>query len=84
MNLSYRRTPTQIVSNFVACVWQTDLKVALIGSQAKQPLVHGGGSGEVKPAYTSAPYEAIRQVLKIEGDVLCSGNSCAYYDDGSN
>ena len=41
------------------------LKVALIGAQAKAPTVHGGGSGQVVPYYTSAPFDAIRAKLGL-------------------
>lgn len=34
--------------------------IAVIGSQASSPTVHGGGSGSVAPAHVSAPLDAIR------------------------
>jgi beta-glucosidase len=41
----------------------TGAKVAVLGKQARDPIVHGGGSGGVIPAHTSAPYEALQARL---------------------
>lgn len=49
--------------------------VAVIGAQAKDPAVHGGGSGEVIPTYVVAPLDAI--TAKV-------GKSCVTYNDGTN
>jgi beta-glucosidase len=35
-------------------------RIAVIGEQAKNPIVHGGGSGEVEPHYVSTPLDAVR------------------------
>jgi beta-glucosidase len=40
-------------------------KVGIFGSTAMAPNVHGGGSGQVVPYYTSAPLDAIKAVLGI-------------------
>ena len=52
-------------------------KLALIGKQAKQPTVHGGGSGSVVPYYTSAPFAAIAAAVG-------RGGGSVTYDDGSD
>jgi beta-glucosidase len=52
------------------------VRLALIGAEAKKPTVHGGGSGQVVPYYTSAPYDAIVEAV---GDVRRVS-----YDDGSD
>jgi len=41
------------------------IKIALIGKEAKEPTVHGGGSGQVVPYYTSSPFDAIRAKLGL-------------------
>lgn len=41
------------------------LKVAVIGPQAANPVVHGGGSGQVVPYYTSSPLDAVREKLGL-------------------
>lgn len=35
------------------------MKIALIGSDSTNPVVHGGGSGSVAPTYIVSPYDAI-------------------------
>ena len=60
--------------------------IALIGAQAAHPVVHGGGSGQVFPAYVAAPLDSIR--AKFAGPANCStpggpGN-CVLYDDGKD
>merc|ERR1719183_1274442 len=35
-------------------------KIAIIGSQADKPTVHGGGSGHVDPSWTATPLASIR------------------------
>lgn len=35
------------------------------GSQAKNPIVHGGGSGQVFPDYVSTPFDGIRALFGI-------------------
>lgn len=54
-------------------------KLALIGEQAKQPTVHGGGSGSVVPQHTSAPFDAISAAISALG-----GGGSVAYDDGSD
>lgn len=41
------------------------IKLALIGTEAKNPTVHGGGSGQVIPYYTASPLDAIRRQLGL-------------------
>eukprot|EP00298_Acanthocystis_sp_HF-20_P015952 c21329_g1_i3.p1 GENE.c21329_g1_i3~~c21329_g1_i3.p1 ORF type:complete len:521 (+),score=254.87 c21329_g1_i3:94-1656(+) len=50
-------------------------KIALFGSPAIIPTVHGGGSGQVIPAHTSAPFWAIRK--RFLGTDIPSGNCSA-------
>lgn len=47
-------------------------KVALIGGDATNPVVHGGGSGSVQPKYVISPFEAI--ATRNGGKVPPSGN----------
>jgi len=62
-----------------------NIKLALIGGEAKSPTVHGGGSGQVVPYYTSSPYDAIREALGIAAsDCSADGGACVHYDDGSD
>ena len=60
--------------------------IAVIGSQAATPAVHGGGSGQVFPAYVSDPLGAIRE--RFAGTANCStaggGAHCVLYDDGKD
>lgn len=58
------------------CCASGQVRLALIGAEAKKPTVHGGGSGQVVPYYTSAPYDAIVEAV---GDVRRVS-----YDDGSD
>lgn len=59
------------------------LKIAVIGSQATNPTVHGGGSGQVVPYYTSAPLDAIRDVLGLPPPLPTPNNcSAAAWDHG--
>jgi beta-glucosidase-like glycosyl hydrolase len=46
-------------------------KIALIGSDSVDPLVHGGGSGQVEPMYTISPFMAI--ATRNTGRVPASG-----------
>jgi len=39
------------------------LRVALFGKSARAPVVGGGGSGAVVPAFVPSPYDAIRARL---------------------
>ncbi|KAL1515000.1 hypothetical protein AB1Y20_004071 [Prymnesium parvum] len=41
------------------------IKIAIIGKEAKEPTVSGGGSGQVVPYYTSSPFDAIRAKLGL-------------------
>jgi beta-glucosidase len=52
------------------------LKLAIIGQQAESPVVHGGGSGQVVPYYTSAPLDAIKAVLGIAMSKPVPAASC--------
>ena len=58
--------------------------IAVIGTQAATPAVHGGGSGQVFPYYISDPLSAIRE--RFAGAANCStaggGEHCVLYDDG--
>lgn len=45
-------------------------KIAVIGDQAQNPTVHGGGSGQVIPYYVSAPADAIRGRFGIKSPPL--------------
>eukprot|EP00755_Sulcionema_specki_P016436 Sspe_Gene.10360::Locus_3458_Transcript_1_1_Confidence_1.000_Length_2315::g.10360::m.10360/K05349/bglX; beta-glucosidase len=65
--------------------------VAIIGSQAVSPVVHGGGSGQVVPYYTAAPLDSILAKLGISGckggckEKVCSSSGvCITYNDGSD
>lgn len=49
-------------------------KIAVLGKNGKNPLVHGGGSGAVDPTYVISPLEGIQE--RFKGDVI--------YDDGSD
>jgi hypothetical protein len=48
--------------------------IAIIGSQAVNPIVHGGGSGHVDPYYTSAPLSALLERLNIS---TTAANNCS-------
>jgi len=39
--------------------------ILVVGSQAKNPIVHGGGSGQVFPDYVSTPFDGIRALFGI-------------------
>ena len=43
------------------------LTIALIGKTALHPVVHGGGSGSVVPAYVPTPFDVIRAKLHLPG-----------------
>jgi len=64
------------------------LHIAVIGPQAKKPVVHGGGSGAVVPYYVSAPYDAIREALGITGpsseECDPTGKFCVSYSGGAD
>lgn len=59
--------------------------IAVIGTQAAKPAVHGGGSGQVFPYYVSDPLSAIQH--RFAGPANCStpggGARCVVYNDGS-
>jgi beta-glucosidase len=58
-----------------------DFKIAFIGKEATNPTVHGGGSGQVVPYYTSAPLDAMRARLGI--DVIRPNNcSDGHFEQG--
>ena len=67
-----------------------NLKVAIVGTQAWNPIVHGGGSGEVVPAWVKPPLWSICDILGVEridgstsGSSNCNagnGNCVTYYD----
>eukprot|EP01061_Rhynchopus_euleeides_P017784 TRINITY_DN2943_c1_g3_i4.p1 TRINITY_DN2943_c1_g3~~TRINITY_DN2943_c1_g3_i4.p1 ORF type:complete len:743 (+),score=240.76 TRINITY_DN2943_c1_g3_i4:160-2229(+) len=61
-------------------------RIAVIGKNAANPIVHGGGSGQVIPYYVSDPLTAIRTYLEVDSSTGCSVkyNVCVDYDDGSN
>jgi len=46
--------------------------IALIGKDAKNPTVHGGGSGSVGPTYVIAPYVGISQRFSNSSKMNCS------------
>lgn len=52
-------------------------RIAVIGAQAREPTVHGWGSGAVLPTYVVSPLRAIR-----ERAVLCG--CTVVYDDGAD
>eukprot|EP00052_Salpingoeca_macrocollata_P017874 m.146254 g.146254 ORF g.146254 m.146254 type:complete len:696 (-) comp20527_c1_seq1:51-2138(-) len=58
-------------------------KFALIGL-AKDPITHGGGSGQVVPANVADPLSVLRSRLGLTGDQPCQGEVCVYFSDGSN
>jgi len=61
------------------------LTIAVIGQQAETPIVHGGGSGQVYPYYTSAPLDAILERLGIQKPPLPANNcSEANWDVGTD
>jgi len=71
------------------------LKLALIGRTAMDPVVAGGGSGEVKPSSKPRPYDAILAKMGLTSPPApplqptlpaCNpaGTKCVYYDDGSD
>ena len=45
------------------------LKIALIGSMARSPIVGGGGSGQVFPAKVISPYEGIMNALNMTDQI---------------
>jgi len=51
------------------------IHVAILGSEAVSPTVHGGGSGQVVPYYTSTPLDAIRSRLGVPP--IDSSNNCS-------
>ena len=51
-------------------------RILVVGDQAKDPSVHGGGSGEVIPTYVISPLEGITE-RAASGTVVA-------YDDGSD
>lgn len=53
--------------------------VAVIGGQAADPVVHGGGSGQVVPYYTSAPLDALREEMGIAA-FPAPANNCSGAD----
>ena len=63
------------------------IHIAVIGSEALEPNVHGGGSGQVISYYVSSPLDAIREKLGITSGVVnststnCdpSGKRCVTY-----
>lgn len=46
---------------------KTPIKLALIGKYAKDPVVHGGGSGSVAPSFVPTPFNSIRAKLGLSG-----------------
>ncbi|MEC7097890.1 MAG: glycoside hydrolase family 3 C-terminal domain-containing protein, partial [Candidatus Thermoplasmatota archaeon] len=48
--------------------------IALIGTEAAAPQVHGGGSGQVTPYYVSAPLTALKERLGIPGAASLPNN----------
>ena len=60
-----------------------NIKIAVIGHEAASPTVHGGGSGQVVPYYTSAPLDAIREALGMPAPPPTPSNcSDAHWDHG--
>lgn len=49
-------------------------KIAVIGAEATNPTVHGGGSGRVDPPYVIAPYDVIRSRMGLSGSKT---NNCS-------
>jgi beta-glucosidase-like glycosyl hydrolase len=44
---------------------RTAKKIVVIGNEAQNPIVHGGGSGQVAPSYVVSPYVGILNYLGI-------------------
>ncbi len=71
---------------------KTNLKVVVVGAQSWQPVVHGGGSGQVVPAWVKPPLWSICDMLGVDridpstGTLSkCSSDNgnCVTYNDGS-
>ena len=60
------------------------LKLALIGHTARSPVVHGGGSGQVVPAYVPTMEAAIRNKLGLPAPPPPPPSNCSagHYDVG--
>eukprot|EP01060_Flectonema_neradi_P035382 TRINITY_DN649_c1_g1_i2.p1 TRINITY_DN649_c1_g1~~TRINITY_DN649_c1_g1_i2.p1 ORF type:complete len:667 (+),score=163.82 TRINITY_DN649_c1_g1_i2:65-2065(+) len=60
---------------------KNDIKtLAVIGDECANPIVHGGGSGQVVPYYASAPLDAIRAHLNIPAGKNCStSGQCVHF-----
>lgn len=52
-------------------------RIAVIGDQAREPTVHGDGSGAVFPTYVVSPLRAIQERAALGGGTVV-------YDDGSD
>ena len=71
---------------------KTNLKVVVVGNQSWQPVVHGGGSGQVVPAWVKPPLWSICDMLGVDRidpstSILSNCNNdngnCVTYNDGS-
>jgi beta-glucosidase len=55
----------------------SSIHIAVIGSEALNPTVHGGGSGQVVSYYVSSPLDAIREKLGVTtGDKNSTTTNC--------
>ena len=54
---------TVLLKNDGALPLKPTVNIAIIGSEAANPTVHGGGSGQVFPAYVASPVFSIRNHL---------------------
>jgi beta-glucosidase len=60
-------------------------RLAIIGTEATNPIVHGGGSGAVTASYIASPLESVRGRVGLQGTQMCNGGGvCVSYDDGSD
>jgi beta-glucosidase len=69
-----------------------NLQLAVVGTQAWNPVVHGGGSGEVVPAWVKPPLWSLCDMLDVErvngttsGSHNCNtgNNNCVTYYDST-
>lgn len=57
--------------------FSTDLKIAVIGPNAKQAMISGGGSASLRPTYTISPLQGVKNIVAELGgnpdtQVFCS------------
>ena len=64
-------------SKLLPIPFSTDLKIAVIGPNAKQAMISGGGSASLRPTYTISPLQGVKNIVtELGGDpdtqVFCS------------